>query len=434
MLEGMSDSQRPPELEGSVLGGSDGGRLPSLGACQTTIAERFNNNGVVGLLVIDAGIVGTIEEASGDVARQRALAAFSALTEEVGQERLDVDDLLVAGETGRNEILVWMFREHRDARFYRQEIPGFDQALRQRLVSVGGKVFYPYFRGVPPLVTGTAVKIRNPKYGLDTQLGQVLAEAREDLDLNRRLQARKRRRRFHELILDGGVYSVYEPIVEVHSRVVFGYEALARGPDGSELHQPVNLFRAAETEGLVYELDCLCRASGLKGAVGFPEGTKLFLNILPTTIHDPNFRAERLIKTLEECRLSPSDVVFEISEQASISSFGAFREMNDYYRNLGFQFALDDTGSGYAGLEAVLELSPEFIKIDKAFVSGVDTDPARQDMLRALHSMAKKTGARLIGEGLSTLEELAMLGELGIDFGQGWLFGHPTPLRAPNRV
>ena len=91
---------------------------------------------------------------------------------------------------------------------------------------------------------------------------------------------------------------------------------------------------------------------------------------------------------------------------------------------------LDDVGSGYAGLEALLEISPDYIKMDRAFVSGVDEDPARQDMLAALLTLAGKMGAKVIGEGLNTIEELEMLGELGIHFGQGWLFGHPTPLRA----
>jgi len=68
--------------------------------------------------------------------------------------------------------------------------------------------------------------------------------------------------------------------------------------------------------------------------------------------------------------------------------------------------------------------------VDRAFVSGIDQDPARQEMLRALKGVAEKTGARIIGEGLDTLEELEMLGELGIHFGQGWLFGKPMPLRA----
>jgi EAL domain-containing protein (putative c-di-GMP-specific phosphodiesterase class I) len=122
-------------------------------------------------------------------------------------------------------------------------------------------------------------------------------------------------------------------------------------------------------------------------------------------------------------------VVFEISEQESIENFSVFKESRDYYRSLGFQFALDDTGSGYAGLEALLEISPDFIKMDRAFVSGVDEDFARQDLLSALLTVAEKMGAKVIGEGLDRPEELEMLGKLGIHYGQGWLFGHPTPLR-----
>jgi EAL domain-containing protein (putative c-di-GMP-specific phosphodiesterase class I) len=78
----------------------------------------------------------------------------------------------------------------------------------------------------------------------------------------------------------------------------------------------------------------------------------------------------------------------------------------------------------------VIELEPDFIKVDRAFVQGIDQDPARQTLLRALRSVASGIGARIIGEGLDTLEELETLAALGIPFGQGWLFGKPTPLRA----
>ena len=76
-----------------------------------------------------------------------------------------------------------------------------------------------------------------------------------------------------------------------------------------------------------------------------------------------------------------------------------------------------------------MELSPDYVKVDRAFVTGIDEDPARQELLRALRSVSEQINARIIGEGLSTLSELEMLGELGIPFGQGWLFGKPTPLR-----
>jgi EAL domain-containing protein (putative c-di-GMP-specific phosphodiesterase class I) len=211
---------------------------------------------------------------------------------------------------------------------------------------------------------------------------------------------------------------------------VHGYEALVRGPEGTPFHSPNSLFEIAGEEDLLFELDCVCRASALAGAADIPTGTKLFLNIRPTTIHDPNFQAERLIRTLEKTSLRPSDVVFEISEQESIGSYDAMREIRDYYRNLGFRIALDDTGSGYAGLESLLEISPDYIKVDRTCVSGIDQDPARQTMLGALQTVAEQTGARLIAEGLDRLEELETLARLGIPFGQGWLFGKPTPLRS----
>ena len=230
-------------------------------------------------------------------------------------------------------------------------------------------------------------------------------------------------------MLSGQVRSVYEPIVDVSTHTVFGYEALARGPEGSDLHSPAVLFAQASQEDLIFQLDCLCRRSGIAGARDLPGGARLFLNVRPTTIHDPAFKAEAITRTLAESRLQPSDVVFEISEQESIGNFEIFREVRDYYRRLGFQMALDDLGVGYSSLESVLELEPEFIKIDRAFVSGIDSDERRQELLRALTRVAERIGARLIGEGLDTLEELATLGRLGIPFGQGWLFGKPTPLR-----
>lgn len=164
--------------------------------------------------------------------------------------------------------------------------------------------------------------------------------------------------------------------------------------------------------------------------MGLPSGTRLFLNVRPTTIHDPSFRPEALIRTLEHSQLRPSDVVFEISEQESIQSFDVFREFRDEYKNLGFQFALDDTGAGYASLQSVIELEPDFIKVDRALITGLDMDPARQALLQALQGVAGGIGARIIAEGLDTLEELETLDRLGIPFGQGWLFGKPTPLRA----
>jgi EAL domain-containing protein (putative c-di-GMP-specific phosphodiesterase class I) len=382
------------------------------------------------MVVFAAPMLAQIERRHGERAHQMCLEALRAKVAEVAHERLRSDYFVCLAEPGVDEVVVVLFRRPCSAGFYRTEMPGFRHAVTRALSVDGGQLFYPYLRGLPSLHVGLAVALRNPQFGTATQLRRLVEQARDACRHEADTSRRASRQELLETILDQRIYSVYEPIVEVSSRTVFGYESLARGPERSRFHSPAALFGAAQEHGLVFELDCACRESGLRGAVDFPSGTKLFLNILPTTIHDPNFQGDRLIETLEKRRLSPSDVVFEISEQEPIRSSGSFLELLDQYRNLGFQFALDDTGAGYAGLEELVELEPDFIKIDRSMVSGVDHDTARQDVLAAVLQLAEKMGAHVIGEGLDTLEELEMLGRLGIRFGQGWLFGHPTPLRA----
>jgi EAL domain-containing protein (putative c-di-GMP-specific phosphodiesterase class I) len=405
-------------------------RFPSFGEALADVALSFTHDGALGLITVDASALAEIERTFGCEAHQRAMNRLGTLTADLIGERLGIGDMILSGETGRNEILVLVFRDPNEIEFYRREIPGLVRTLTHGYCERGYRVGYPYLRKTATLPVGTAAALRNPTIGAETQLRAALREARADAELSERIAARRRRQRLFDLVLEGQVRSVYEPIVDVASHTVYGYEALARGPEGSELHAPAALFASAEEEDLLFQLDCLCRQSGLRGARDFPRESKLFLNVRPTTIHDPNFRADAVGHTLEQCNLRPSDVVLEISEQESIENFSIFREVRDYYGKLGFEIALDDVGAGYSSLESVMELVPEYIKVDRAFVAGSDEDPMRQELLRALQAVAEKINARIIGEGLDTIEELETLGRLGISFGQGWLFGKPHPLRA----
>jgi len=426
-VEGMGES-------GIFYPGSGGARsanrIPRFGEALAEVAQNFSQEGALGLLVVDASGLAEIEVSFGCEAKQKAMAELVALTAALIGESLCISDMILSGETGRNEIVVLVFREPKEIDFYRRELPEFVRALNQGYRARSNRIGYPYMRKTPTLPVGTASALRNPTIGAETQILAALREARNDAELGERIATRRRRQRLFDLVLEGRVRSVYEPIVDVASHTVYGYEALARGPEGSELHSPAALFASAEEADLLFQLDCLCRRSALDGARDFPRESKLFVNVRPTTIHDPNFQAEALGHTLELCNLSPSDVVFEISEQESIRNFSIFREVRDYFGKLGFEIALDDVGAGYASLESVMELEPDYIKVDRAFVAGIDEDPMRQELLSALQTVAEKLNARIIGEGLDTLEELETLGRLGISFGQGWLFGKPHPLRS----
>jgi EAL domain-containing protein (putative c-di-GMP-specific phosphodiesterase class I) len=422
----MDESQAPPH---SVASEASKRALPRFGEAIGDIERRFGPDGILGLVLIDASGLAGIERSYGYRALRLAMNNLGALVGEIVGDRLSINDMLVFGETGRAEILVLLFREPGEAELYERELPGLSRTLRDGIASRGHRLAYPYLKQAPTVTIGVSATLRNPTLDAETQVRSVLEDARRDSKLNSRLEDRRRRRNLFDVLVNRRVRAVFEPIVDVASRTVFGYEALSRGPEGTDLYSAQALFGTAEEQDLMFQLDCLCRQMALKGAREFPAGCKLFLNVRPTTIHDPNFREELLGRTLAECGLQPSDVVFEISEQESIGNFEIFREVRDYYRKLGFQIALDDTGAGYASLEAVMELSPEFIKIDGAFIRGIDQDPARQQLVSALRTVADQINAQMIGEGLDTLEELEMLGTLGIRFGQGWLFGKPAPLR-----
>lgn len=402
--------------------------LSPIAAVAAELAPAFSRAGALGVLVADAAQLEPLERRHGHAALERALGMLGDEIAAACREHLTTPVALARGALGRAEVIALLPAEGPRGELFARALPALERAVGERLARLGPRVVYPYLRRLPPVAIGQAYVLRNPLLAETTQIRDAVEAARADAELNQRTDARARRRELLDILVHENLHSVYEPIVDAHALTVFGYEALVRGPAGTRLASPLALFDVAAEEGMLFELDCLCRAAALDGAVGFPHGPKLFLNIRPSSFHDPSFQPDALIRTLERCRLGPADVVFEISEQESIDNYEIFREARDGYGKLGFQFAMDDTGAGYASLEAVAELAPEFIKVDRSFVRGIDEDPVRQTILRALQSLASDLGAQIVGEGLDTLEELRTLGSLGIPFGQGWLFGKPQPL------
>jgi len=117
--------------------------------------------------------------------------------------------------------------------------------------------------------------------------------------------------------------------------------------------------------------------------------------------------------------------VIEITENQVIENYGLFQEAMAYFTNLGMSFAIDDVGAGYSGLEAIARLSPAYLKIDMSLVRDVHVSLVNQEMVKAIVSMGHGIGAAVIAEGIQTEDELRALGEVGVDFGQGYYLGRP---------
>ncbi|HVL95734.1 MAG TPA: EAL domain-containing protein [Solirubrobacteraceae bacterium] len=221
------------------------------------------------------------------------------------------------------------------------------------------------------------------------------------------------------LLEPGAIHPVYQPIVRLADLEPIGYEGLARFPyaDGLADMPPDVTLAAAGEIGLRGDLEVACWAA-MAAAGSPPEGRLLFVNISPDALRHPGLFALH-------SRL-PSRLVIEITEQREVQDYAELRELLAPWVARGAQVAIDDTGAGYASLEHVVELRPDFLKLTRGLVADIDHDPNRQALLRALLAFAREVGAVIVAEGVERREELEVLREAEVDFGQGWLFGQPA--------
>jgi EAL domain-containing protein (putative c-di-GMP-specific phosphodiesterase class I)/GGDEF domain-containing protein len=216
--------------------------------------------------------------------------------------------------------------------------------------------------------------------------------------------------------------TVYQPVFDIQERTVVGFEALIRGPAG-ELEQPDVLFAAARESDLALELESLCLETIFRRLPRATQQRKLFVNASPRLLTHPVFLDDR---NLEEIRRAHPQVVIEVSEKEVVGDYHAFRGVLDRLRGNGLQIAIDDAGSGYSGLEAILQLRPQYIKVANTIVQNLHEETIKRGVITALASVGREIDASLIAEGIEQPEELKALVDLGVNYGQGFLLGRPS--------
>ncbi len=240
-------------------------------------------------------------------------------------------------------------------------------------------------------------------------------------------------RGLRQLLADGAVSSAYQPIWHIDRHSILGYEALARFAPGYGLGGPGPAFEAAERIGRTAELDALCRASAFGGVGDLPEAALLFVNLAPAALGHPSLGDDPLLAAVAAAGLRPEQIVFEITEQTSVDRALLVAECRRIAA-LGFQLALDDVGSGNAGLELLRHLPVHFLKVDREIVVSAGSSPAARAILHAVCGIAQSTGSYVIAEGIETAEQLDYLATMPDGPGiivhgvQGYLLGRPDPV------
>jgi len=216
----------------------------------------------------------------------------------------------------------------------------------------------------------------------------------------------------------------FQPIVDLAHGTVAGYEALARFPQEIGL-APDRCLAAAGLLGMRPELEDMLARQTMELRSTLPQNTFLAFNLSPSY-----FVSDKFYNMLSEVG-SVGGVVFEITEQDVIADYAQVRRVADKLHSLGGALAVDDTGAGYASLKHVMELRPDFIKLDRLFVDGCHQDPTKRELIELLGETANRLDAWLIAEGVENQAELDELLRLGVPLCQGYFFGYPVEGMGP---
>lgn len=272
---------------------------------------------------------------------------------------------------------------------------------------------------------GSAIITYSPQIRLERQIYRGLQLASDAVRQEEKKRKQQLVEEMREIIRENSVKIVYQPIVRASDCSIYGYELLTRGPESSSFRNSDMLFAFARENGMAWDLEKVAIESmveALKGQTGFGS-RKCLINLEAETLEAFAENFDQMVTFFAQ---TPEQFVFELTERAWIEDYSAFRDILQKLRERGVAIAIDDAGSGYASLEAIASLAPDYLKITKGLISTIGSEPIKQDLIKLLVELAHKINAKTIAEGIETPEEYRWCRELGIDLLQGFYLAKPS--------
>jgi EAL domain-containing protein (putative c-di-GMP-specific phosphodiesterase class I)/DNA-binding response OmpR family regulator len=399
--------------------------LPTLPVLVDALREWLLVDQEVGVLVADVEPFAQVEEFYGweifdDVLREAAQTLRGLLGTD-----LQADDLLAVDRPcGSVFSLFVSLPAGQSGTEARERLQAKAEAIGHALRTALDTRFSTRLRHRTGLEVGFARLLYTPQVRLERLIYRALSEAIALAKSRRGEEAALLREQFRDILARRRITTVYQPIVDLTTGVTVGHEALSRGPAETAFERPEALFAYALRTEQVWDLESICLALAAERFAGSRPGL-LFVNMETALVPELKARGHAILEPL--LRL-PGGVVLEITERAAIRDFTQFRESVSVLRSLGFTVALDDAGSGYASLQAIAELKPNYTKISNTLVTGLTRDAIKRDVVEMLVQLAARMESCTVAEGIETDEDLECVKALGVRLGQGYRLGPPAPL------
>ena len=247
-----------------------------------------------------------------------------------------------------------------------------------------------------------------------------MAEKREQSEINEMVLA------INKIVTQKAITLLAQPIIDVATNEIYAWELLSRGPKGTVLESPLQLFTVARQTGRLYELELIVVEKMLQQVKASRCRQDIFVNCTPLTLGNIKFISD-LKKLLQKYRgISPKQITFEVTERDSIEGLKNFAFNINVLRLMGFKIAVDDTGAGYSSLNTISEIMPDIIKIDRSVIENIDKNSVKESMLKGLLLVAKEAGSLVVAEGIENQEEASVLTRNKVDLAQGNFYARPA--------
>ncbi|MBF0557837.1 MAG: EAL domain-containing protein, partial [Nitrospirae bacterium] len=233
-------------------------------------------------------------------------------------------------------------------------------------------------------------------------------------------------------LLDQKAFTIhFQPIFSSSDGRVFGYEALTRIKGENPFTDISELFRKAVLTDTVSILDVHCRENAINQAstLGLSQSkANLFINVCPETMMDSAHRADITDQLVEKWNIPKERIVLEVTEESAIFNYNLFKQSIEYYRKRGYKIAIDDFGAGHGGLKMLSIIEPDFVKIDRHFVSNIDKAIVKFNLVDSIATACHRMGIKVIAEGIEQQEEMESILNMGIELLQGYNLQKPSPM------
>ncbi|HEX6940407.1 MAG TPA: EAL domain-containing protein [Longimicrobiales bacterium] len=396
--------------------------FPTLPVMVQRARELLERRGALTVLYIHYVWFSKIEEIFGWQKLDAVLESTAAgLREFFAREQANTESLMMVAHVADDDFILFSHipaQAELAERRLKSLTSGLEEFLRARTEREHGEEV----AALVSVYVGTTTIYRNPKIRTERLIYRAVREA---ANAARGAEEWERALKIDDLkatLREGAVFMEYHPIIVTRTEQIYGYEALARGTRRS-LRSPEVLFQVAAEANLVWELSRLLRKRAVQGILPhLKEDQLLFLNVDPHDFDDPLFRNLRP----EDIGIDDaSRIVLEITERTAIRDYPRYQDYLAAFRERGFRFAVDDAGSGYAGLGSIANLAPDFIKLDISLISNIDTNFLKQNLVETMVGFAEAQGVQVIAEGIERREEFETVRDLGVHLTQGFLFHKP---------